>query len=195
MARRITEMYGRLVNLDVAPGFSAVAPVVASDPVGALTGQHYPDSLIHPDKRGIRAARRDRVAAASRVVAGDSRGLRRLLQHIGVSDDRDADGAAVPAFEKPQRAEQRRRSADAGQWIQRVSRDHAQYICYRSELSSRLCAELAALGAARSARLAANDGDVSRHQRHARNAGISAEYLSSRARSIRVPRALPDMRI
>ena len=33
----ITERFGRLVNLDVAPGFTAVSPVVASDPVGPLT--------------------------------------------------------------------------------------------------------------------------------------------------------------
>ena len=28
----ITELYGRLVNLDIAPGFSAAAPVVANRP-------------------------------------------------------------------------------------------------------------------------------------------------------------------
>jgi len=44
----ITEKYGRLVNLDIAPGFTAIAPVVASDPKGSLTGQSYPDSLIRP---------------------------------------------------------------------------------------------------------------------------------------------------
>jgi hypothetical protein len=49
----ITERYGRLVNLDIAPGFVAAAPVVASHPVGALTGHEYPDSLVHPDKRGF----------------------------------------------------------------------------------------------------------------------------------------------
>lgn len=49
----ITELYGRLVNLDVVPGFSNEAPVVASTPVGALTGLHYPDSLIHADKRAF----------------------------------------------------------------------------------------------------------------------------------------------
>jgi hypothetical protein len=49
----ITELYGRLVNLDVIPGFSNEAPVIASDPIGPLTGQHYPDSLIHPDKRAF----------------------------------------------------------------------------------------------------------------------------------------------
>ena len=38
----ITELYGRLVNLDVAPGFTAVEPVVANDPLGPLTGEHYP---------------------------------------------------------------------------------------------------------------------------------------------------------
>ncbi len=49
----ITELYGRLVNLDIAPGFSAVAPVVATDPTGSLTGTHYADSLVQPDKHGI----------------------------------------------------------------------------------------------------------------------------------------------
>jgi len=42
-----------LVNLDVIPGFSAVAPVVANDPVGPLTGDKYPASLVHPDKHGF----------------------------------------------------------------------------------------------------------------------------------------------
>jgi hypothetical protein len=49
----ITEIYGRLVNLDVAPGFSDVAPVLGSDPIGPLTGSHYPTSLIRPDKLGF----------------------------------------------------------------------------------------------------------------------------------------------
>ena len=49
----ITEIYGRLVNLDVAPGFTDVAPVLGSDPVGSLTDSHYPASLIRPDKRGF----------------------------------------------------------------------------------------------------------------------------------------------
>ena len=48
----ITELYDRLVNLDVAPGFGAAAPVLASSPVGAITGQKYPDSLVRPDKLG-----------------------------------------------------------------------------------------------------------------------------------------------
>jgi hypothetical protein len=49
----ISELYGRLVNLDVVPGFANEAPVVASNPTGSLTGQRYPDSLIQPDKRAF----------------------------------------------------------------------------------------------------------------------------------------------
>jgi trimeric autotransporter adhesin len=49
----ITELFGRLVNLDVASGFTAAAPVVGSDPVGAVTGGHYPSSLIRPERSMI----------------------------------------------------------------------------------------------------------------------------------------------
>jgi hypothetical protein len=64
----ITELYGRLVNLDIAPGFAAIAPVVANDPRGALTSQRYPDSLIRPDKRGLEP----RVGIAWRPISGSS---------------------------------------------------------------------------------------------------------------------------
>jgi hypothetical protein len=64
----ITELYGRLVNLDVIPGFSAVAPVVASDPTGPLTGQQYPSSLIRPNK----SAFEPRVGIAWRPLSGSS---------------------------------------------------------------------------------------------------------------------------
>jgi hypothetical protein len=49
----LTELEGRLVNLDITPGFAAVAPVLGSDPVGPLTGQQYPASLVRPDMRGF----------------------------------------------------------------------------------------------------------------------------------------------
>jgi len=49
----MTELKGRLVNLDLEPGFTAAAPVLGSDPVGPLTGTHYPASLIRPDLRGV----------------------------------------------------------------------------------------------------------------------------------------------
>ncbi|HEV3329721.1 MAG TPA: carboxypeptidase regulatory-like domain-containing protein [Bryobacteraceae bacterium] len=49
----ITERYGRLVNLDIGPGFSAEVPVVANNPNGSLTGQTYPSSLVQPDRHGV----------------------------------------------------------------------------------------------------------------------------------------------
>jgi hypothetical protein len=64
----IAELYGRLVNLDIAPGFAAVAPVVANDPLGPLTGQRYPDSLVRPDKSGIEP----RLGIAWRPISGSS---------------------------------------------------------------------------------------------------------------------------
>jgi hypothetical protein len=64
----IKELFGRLVNLEIAPGFAALAPVVANDPVGPLTGQRYPDSLLRPDKHGLEP----RVGVAWRPIAGSS---------------------------------------------------------------------------------------------------------------------------
>jgi trimeric autotransporter adhesin len=64
----ITEIYGRLVNLDIAPGFNATAPVVANTPNGSLTHQAYPDSLIHPDKRAFQP----RVAFSWRPMSASS---------------------------------------------------------------------------------------------------------------------------
>ncbi len=62
------EKYGRLVNLDVLPGFSAVAPVTGANPNGALTGVNYPDSLVKPDKHGFEP----RVALAWHPIFGSS---------------------------------------------------------------------------------------------------------------------------
>lgn len=64
----ISELYGRLVNLDVAPGFSAVAPVLGNAPVGSLTGQNYSSSLMHPDKHGFEPG----VGIAWRPISGSS---------------------------------------------------------------------------------------------------------------------------
>ncbi|MGA2144289.1 MAG: carboxypeptidase regulatory-like domain-containing protein [Bryobacteraceae bacterium] len=61
----ITEKYGRLVNLDVLPGFPSEAPVVANTPIGPLTGQHYANSLLNPDRHEIEP----RVAIAWHPIA------------------------------------------------------------------------------------------------------------------------------
>jgi hypothetical protein len=64
----ITELFGRLVSLDIAPGFTAVAPVIANNPVGPLTGQNYPNSLVRPDKHGIEP----RIGISWRPISGSS---------------------------------------------------------------------------------------------------------------------------
>jgi hypothetical protein len=76
----ITELFGRLVNLDIAPGFAAVAPVLGSDPRGSLTGEHYPASLIRPDKLGIEP----RIGLSWRPIPGSSVVVR---AGYGVYDD------------------------------------------------------------------------------------------------------------
>jgi hypothetical protein len=67
----MTELYNRLVNLDIVPGFSAVAPVVANTPggpLGPLTGARYPASLIRPDWKRFEP----RFGVAWRPFAGSS---------------------------------------------------------------------------------------------------------------------------
>jgi hypothetical protein len=69
-----TEREGRLVNFDVAPGFAAVSPVLAGDPIGSLTGHRYPASLLRADRRGIEpriaASWRPRLTSSLVIRAG-----------------------------------------------------------------------------------------------------------------------------
>ena len=64
----ISERFGRMVNLDIAPGFTAVAPVVAGDSTGGLTNIDYPDALLHADTSGLQP----RLGIAWRPIPGSS---------------------------------------------------------------------------------------------------------------------------
>ncbi len=64
----ITETKDRLVNLDVAHSFTAVAPVLANNPTGALTDSRYPSSLIRPDRTGLEP----RLGVSWRPIAGST---------------------------------------------------------------------------------------------------------------------------
>lgn len=64
----VTDALGRLVNLDVAPGFAAVAPVLASSATGSLTGAEFGKGLVRTDKLGFQP----RTAIAWRPVPGSS---------------------------------------------------------------------------------------------------------------------------
>jgi hypothetical protein len=69
----ITELYGRLVNLDIAPGYTAIQPVLPGQ-VGPLSGMRYPDSLVYPDRNNfsprIGFAWRPFTRRSTRVNAG-----------------------------------------------------------------------------------------------------------------------------
>ncbi len=64
----ITELYGRLVNLDITSGFAAASAVAANSPTGTLTGTQYPKSLMRPDKLGIQP----RIGIAWRPIPASS---------------------------------------------------------------------------------------------------------------------------
>jgi carboxypeptidase family protein len=63
-----SETGDRLVNLDIAPGFSAASPVTAAEGLGATTGQRYPASLLRADWGGVQP----RFGVAWRPVPGSS---------------------------------------------------------------------------------------------------------------------------
>ena len=64
----VTELKGRLVNLDIGPGFTAEQAVLGSSPTGPLTGQSYPTSLVRPDKTGVAP----NIGIAWRPISGSS---------------------------------------------------------------------------------------------------------------------------
>lgn len=64
----ITELKNRMVNLDVLPGFASVAPVLATNPVGPISGSHYPRSLLRPDRSNVEP----RIGVAWRPIAASS---------------------------------------------------------------------------------------------------------------------------
>ncbi|MGB6133956.1 MAG: TonB-dependent receptor [Acidobacteriaceae bacterium] len=76
----MTELYGRMVNLDIAPGFTAAAPVLAGNPTGPLTGTKYPASLVRPDRSGFEP----RVAISWRPIPASTLVVR---AGYGVYDD------------------------------------------------------------------------------------------------------------
>jgi len=77
------EAQGRLVNLDVVPGFAAASPVLATDPVGSLTDQQLPAALIRSDFSGVQP----RLGIAWRPIAGSS-----LVIRAGYGVYRNASG-------------------------------------------------------------------------------------------------------
>jgi hypothetical protein len=98
-ASPFTERYGRLANLEAAPGFTAVAPVVAASPVGSLTGTRYPVSLLRP----FRSMAEPRVSLAWLPIGGSSLVVRAaygIYADTGVYDTISAQMAQQPPLSK-----------------------------------------------------------------------------------------------
>jgi hypothetical protein len=76
----ITELKGRLVNLDLTQDFTAAKPVLGSSPRGPVTGEHYPSSLVRPDHLGLEP----RVALSWRPLPASTLVIR---AGYGISDD------------------------------------------------------------------------------------------------------------
>jgi hypothetical protein len=92
----ITELYGRLVNLNIGPGFATATPVVAGSPS---------ESLVKTDKAGIQPRCRHCLEASCGIVIDCPRRLRTLSRTIRLSRAGRPDGAAVAPVEESQRAE------------------------------------------------------------------------------------------
>ena len=76
----MTELFGRLANLDVSHGFTSVAPVLAKNPTGSVTGIAYPSSLVHSDKHGFEP----RIAISWRPIPASTLVIR---AGYGIYDD------------------------------------------------------------------------------------------------------------
>ena len=77
----ITELKNRIVNQDVAPGFTAATQVLASNPSGhSRQQQTFPNSLLRPDRLGIEP----RIGISWRPIPGSSVVVR---AGYGVYDD------------------------------------------------------------------------------------------------------------
>ena len=85
-ATPVTELYNRLVNLDIAPGYSAVTAVEAGQTV-ALPDSSGPQQHFAP--AGIC------LAASDERIAGGARRIWDLLQHFGLQPHRRQHGAAA----------------------------------------------------------------------------------------------------
>ena len=147
-----TEREGRLVNFDVAPGFAAVRPVLASDPTGSPTGRRYPASLLGADRSGIEP----RIAASWRPWPTSSlrrsRGIRPVSKprHVPVAGAASRTAAAVR--EDVQHPEHAGDAVDARESLSGLSAGELEHLCDRPGLSRRLFAFLAGDRAERSCR-------------------------------------------
>ena len=167
------------MNLDVAPGFTAVEPGRRR-----RSGRraHRPALSRLADAAGPArrsAAPRRRLASGAGIVARRSRRLRRLPQHQRLPADRHADGAAAAAVEDAQRREQRSRSRSRSPTDSSpIPGITPNTFAVDPDFRVGYAQNWQASRAARSAGVADRAGDLSGDQGQPPDAGVSAQHLS-----------------
>ena len=82
----LTELFGRLANIDVSPGFSNMAPVIANSSQRAGKRASVSDFIGAAGQKWYWTADRNFVASDSSVNAGGESRIWNLLRYIGLSD-------------------------------------------------------------------------------------------------------------
>ena len=117
----ITEKYGRLVNLDVRPASRPRRRWWRTIRSARSPGSIIPIRCCIPTST-VSSRAWARVASDAGIVAGGPRGLRHLLQHVGLSDHRASRWRSSRRCRRAStRGQQRGQSADAGRRVQRVA--------------------------------------------------------------------------
>ncbi len=174
----LTEASGRLVNLDVAPDFRAVRPVLAGEPRGSLTGRLVPNLARSSRQEGSAATPWSVMAAHPCVVARRSRQLRRLSQSRSLLAPRAPARAAAAVFARHQRSHQSLDAAHAGRPVSCLIAEH-QHVRGRSGFSRRFCAHMAGVRPTRSPLVVDGDHGLSRNARESTAAGFASEHRSA----------------
>ena len=109
------EKYGHIANLDVAPGFAAVAPVIPGQ-TGPLSGAIYPATLIRPDRHdfGPRLGIAWKPSARSKIVVRAGYGIYYTPNQYNQFESNLAGTAAVRGHQLHHH--QQRERVDAREW-------------------------------------------------------------------------------
>ena len=170
-ATPVTELYNRLVNLDVAPGFAAIAAVQAGQtaPYSGLVG----NALIKPDRNNfsprLGLAWRPPTKGSLVILAGYG-----IYYNTSVYNSLAANLAQQPPFRPGAECHQLR--GEPADHRERFSAGDQlgdeQQLCHRSELPHRLRADLELLPAARSAVRPVRNRGLSGYEGHAARSAV-----------------------
>ena len=172
-ATPITELYNRLVNLDIAPGYAAIAPVLPG------SGQ-LPTSLIHPDRNNFSP----RIGFAWRPLKKGSlvvRGGYGTYYNTSVYNIIASNMAQQPPFAQTLSVSSSAANPLSIQngFLLGIQPIVHQHLRHRPQLPHRLRADVEAFGAARSAAGHVRHGGLPGHEGHAARSTVHSELGSA----------------